>query len=284
MKILLTGGSGFIGSHLKKHLIKDNDVYEIKRKKANSSKSNNVFYHNGKTKELSKFFTSTKPDLVIHLASLFISEHDSSDLEKLVNDNILFSTQLLECCIKSGCKKFLNTGTSWQNFNNKDYNPVNLYSATKEAFFKILYYYHVAHDIDCINIKLFDSYGPNDKRKKLFYHINSAVNNKDNFDMTSGNQKINILHVEDICNGFILALKLLNKKKNIFKSYALSADKLISLKELVNKYLKINDLNLKINWGKKKYKKREVMKPWSKFELLPGWKPLIKLDKGLKLK
>lgn len=284
MKILLTGGSGFIGNNLKDYLSKDYDVYEIRRKKTKNKRINKVFYYDGEIKKLLNFFKSTKPDIVVHLASLFISEHNSLNVTNLVKDNILFSTQLLECCIQSGCKKFLNTGTSWQNFKNKEYNPVNLYSATKEAFFDIIYYYHLAHNVDCINLKLFDTYGPKDKRKKLFYHINLAVKKKKSFDMTLGNQKINILHVNDICNGFLIAINLLMKKDKVFKTYALSANKLITLKALVKKYLEINNLALKVNWGKKNFKKREVMLPWTKFELLPGWKQLIKLERGLKIK
>jgi CDP-3, 6-dideoxy-D-glycero-L-glycero-4-hexulose-4-reductase len=97
MKILLTGGSGFIGNNLKDYLSKDYDVYEIRRKKTKNKRINKVFYYDGEIKKLLNFFKSTKPDIVVHLASLFISEHNSLNVTNLVKDNILFSTQLLEC-------------------------------------------------------------------------------------------------------------------------------------------------------------------------------------------
>ncbi len=281
MKILLTGGDGFIGSHLKKFLSKNHEIFEVKRLKKNIQKNKNILYYDNNINDLLNFFNLHKPEIVVHLASLFISEHNVNDVSNLINDNILFSAQLVECAKKSECYNFLNTGTSWQNYNDKIYEPVNLYASTKEAFLKILYYYHIAHHINCITLKLFDSYGPNDKRKKLFYYLNSSKNDGI-LEMTKGLQMINILHVDDICAGFIKAIDLFKKDEGIFETYALSASENISLKDLVQKYIKINNLSLKINWGGKKYKEREVIIPWSKYQILPNWKPLVSLEKGLR--
>lgn len=281
MRILLTGGDGFIGGHLKKFLSKNHEIFEVKRLKKNRPKNKNILYYDNNINDLLSFFNLHKPEIVVHLASLFISEHNVSDVSNLINDNILFSAQLVECAKKSECNNFLNTGTSWQNYNDKIYEPVNLYASTKEAFLKILYYYHIAHHINCITLKLFDSYGPNDKRKKLFYYLNSSKNDGI-LEMTKGLQMINILHVDDICAGFIKAIDLFKKDKSIFKTYALSALENISLKDLVQKYIEINNLSLKINWGGKKYKEREVIIPWSKYQILPNWKPLVSLEKGLR--
>ena len=100
--------------------------------------------------------------------------------------------------------------------------------------------------------------------------------------MSEGNQNINLLYIDDICKGFELSINLFQNKKPFFKTYALSADELISLKNLVIKYLKIKKLNVKINWGKRKKRRKEVLNPWSNYILLPGWRQEIFLDEGLK--
>ena len=58
-----------------------------------------------------------------------------------MSSNITFGTQLVEAMVANGCYQFVNTGTSWQHYENDEYNPVNLYAATKQAFEDILRYY-----------------------------------------------------------------------------------------------------------------------------------------------
>ena len=284
MKILLTGTNGFVGKNLKIFLKRNHEIYEIKSfKRKNSNKINkSIFYYDYKINTLVDFFKSFKPDIVIHLASLFLVDHKSEDVKELIDSNVLFSSHLVEAMIQSNCKKIINTGSSWQNFKNENFNPVNLYAATKEAFFKILYFYHLSNDISCINIKLFDTYGKNDRRKKLFYLLDQASKKKSTLDMSEGNQNINLLYIDDICKGFELSINLFKNKKPFFKTYALSAEELISLKNLVIKYLKIKKLNVKINWGKRKKRRKEVLNPWNNYSLLPGWRQEIFLDDGLK--
>lgn len=282
MKILLTGTNGFIGKNLKIHLKNNHEIFEIKRLKKSVRKNKNIFYYDYEIKNLIDFFNSVKPDIVIHLASLFLSEHESHDINDLIKSNILFSSHIVEAMSKSKCRNIINTGTSWQNFNDEVYNPVNLYAATKEAFFKILYFYHLSHNINCVNIKLFDTYGQKDKRKKLFNILNQASKGERTIDMSDGKQKINLLHVNDVCKGFESALNLFKNRKTFFETYALSSREVITLKRLVTKYLRINKLNVKINWGKKKQREKEVVNPWSNYVLLPNWKQEIYLEYGLK--
>lgn len=111
------------------------------------------------------------PDIVIHIASLTSVTHDYSTIENLLRSNIEFPTKLLEAMEVAGVKKFINTGTTWQNYNSADYEPVNLYAATKQAFEDILKYYIFAKGFSSITLRLFDTYGPNDTRKNLYHYL-----------------------------------------------------------------------------------------------------------------
>ena len=51
---------------------------------------------------------------------------------------------------------------------------------------------------------------------------------------------------------------------------------------MVENFIKINNLNIKIGWGEKKYRKIEVFDPWNNFVNLPGYNPIYDLDNGLK--
>ena len=235
-----------------------------------------------KINSIIRYFKKIKPDLVIHLGALFISEHKSKDIENLISSNIKFTNFILEAMMVCGCNKIINTGTSWQNFNNEKYFPVNLYAATKQASMDILYYYHKVHGINFINLKLFDTYGPFDNRNKLFKLLISHNNKVKKLKFTKGYQKINLTHIHDVCRGFNIAKKILITKKKFGKDYAISAKENIKLRDLVENFIKINNLNIKIGWGEKKYRKIEVFDPWNNFVNLPGYKPIYDLDNGLK--
>ena len=281
MKIFLTGANGFIGSHLKNFLEKDGDeVFSCYRDKKFAGK--NDFIYEEKINNLINFFKKIKPDMVIHLGALFISEHKSHDVEPLISSNIKFTNYILEAMSKSGCDKIINTGTSWQNYKNNYYSPVSLYAATKQASLDILYYYHKVHNINYINLKLFDTYGPNDKRKKLFQLLLSHNNKSKKLKMTGGNQKNNLTHVFDVCRANNITKKILYSKKNCSLEYAVASSKNIKLKNLVNKFIKLNKLKINIGWGEKNYRKIEVFEPWNNYKIVPRYKPQYDLDDGLK--
>ncbi|WP_443864320.1 NAD-dependent epimerase/dehydratase family protein, partial [Fusobacterium ulcerans] len=132
----------------------------------------NIFEYDNDLKNMIKFLKENKFEIVFHLASLFIAEHESKDVDNLLNSNIVFGTHLLEGMKESENKLLINTGTSWQHYNSEEYNPVDLYAATKEAFEKILKYYVEAEEVRCITLKLFDTYGENDTRPKLINLLN----------------------------------------------------------------------------------------------------------------
>ena len=281
MKILITGANGFIGSNLKYFLLKKNyDVYSIYRKKTNHKKD---YFYNGNPINLVKLLSKIKPDVVIHLGALFIAEHKIDNIKQLIDSNIVFTNYLLEAMTISGCNKIINTGTSWQNFNNKDYSPTNLYAATKQAAFDILKFYHNTFNISYINLKLFDTYGPNDTREKLFNVLMKYQNSKKTLNMSKGEQKVNLTHVSDVCVAYHLSIKkLIKTKTKVGLEYGVSAKRNIKLKKLVNKFIEFNSLNININWGGRNYRKNEVFSPCSNLRPVPGYEPKISLEKGLK--
>jgi len=290
LNICVTGFTGFIGSNLVKELQKniDNKISVIVRSKNDFIKFNNdkLICHidDGTNKKLIDFFKKSKFDIVIHLASLCVKDHKEEDIYNIINSNILFGTRLLEACALSSVKTFINTGTFWQYYGGNTYNPVNLYSASKEAFESMAKYYCECHDLTFITLYLNDTYGPGDTRNKILNIWNSMENNQELM-MSPGNQKINILYITDVITGY---LNLISKIKiNFFKKskmykYVLKSNEDITLKQLYLIFEKISGKKLNIVWGGYDYKKRETMKIWNGGQIVPGWKNQISLKNGIK--
>ena len=155
---LVTGATGFVGSHLVRRLVRDGwQVHILGREGSrlpDAAEFTHVInhIHDGSTEGMVRCVTQAKPDVVFHLASLFLSQHTTKDVESLIASNVLFGNQLLEAMKVIEVSCIINTGTSWQHYNNEDYNPVCLYAATKQAFESILDYYVQACSIKAITV------------------------------------------------------------------------------------------------------------------------------------
>lgn len=290
IKVLVTGATGFIGSHLVKRLVSEGwQTHIIIRKASNLYLIKNVIdkiiihEHDGSTENMMEILKEVKPELVFHLASLFLARHRPDDIEALIKSNILFPTQLLEAMAANDTGYLINTGTSWQHYNNDEYNPVCLYAATKQAYEAIIKFYVESCNLKVLTLKLFDTYGPDDPRDKIFSLLKKSIIDGRELSMSPGEQLIDLVYIDDVIDAYILAAEmLLNNQGNNYQEYAVSSKKPIKLKDLAGLFEKAAMKKLPISWGGRQYRLREVMFPWSKGELLPGWEPKVSLEKGIK--
>jgi nucleoside-diphosphate-sugar epimerase len=288
MKIIITGATGFIGHAIATALLtQKHQVYAIIRPHTDTNKLAQgiaPFVDTGNTKALNQFFKETQADGLLHLASLILVNHTAEDIEGLIVSNILFSTRLLEASVQSNVKWFINTGTFWQHYEDEDYNPVNLYAATKQAFEDIAKYYYETNQINFVTIKLNDTFGAEDTRSKIFNLWGRAVKNHENLGMSGGEQIIDISYIENILDAYMQMIEHL-KEDNDFKFkgevFAISAKERMSLKALAKLYETITKTSVDITWGGRPYREREVMIPWTKGIPVPQWEQKIPLSTAI---
>ena len=288
-KALLSGATGFIGSHLSRHLLgEDWDVAIVTRVESDISVLGDlagriaVHRHDGTLEGMSAIMDTARPDVVFHLASLFLSDHRADQVEPLIRSNILFGTQLLEAMTGAGVRLLVNTGTGWQHYGNRQYDPVNLYAATKQAFEDVLRYYVEAVSVRAITLKIFDTYGPGDRRRKIFSLLREASERNEPLVMSPGEQQIDLVYIDDVLCAFIEAANLLlSDKVEGHESYIVTSGAPIVLRDLVDTYIRITGRHLTVRWGGRPYRTREVMLPWSAGKPLPGWRPNIGLEEGI---
>ncbi len=286
---LLTGITGFIGYHLAIRLVSEGwNVHAIIRKTSNIVKieeklGRNITFHiYDEENNLSQIMKQVSPSIVFHLASLFLANHKYEDISDLIDSNIKFGTQILDAMIENKIYYFINTGTSWQHYNNEKYNPVNLYAASKQAFEMIIKYYQEITPLKVINLKLFDTYGEEDTRPKILALLRKISETGENLCMSKGEQLIDIVHVDDVVEAFIVAAQYIIDKENLcLETYMVTSGKLIKLHDLVKVYEAIVKKKLNITWGGRPYRNREVMIPWNTGQTLPGWKARVDLVSGI---
>ena len=269
MRILVTGATGFVGQHLLPYLEKQgHEVYALVRPSTDGSKvyTNHLYVFEDDIEHLASYLLENHVDGIIHLASLYIAQHKPADIKNIVTSNVYLGTAVMEAAVKAGVKWFLNTGTIWQNYNVEPYSdrycPVNLYAASKQAFMDMAKYYTEVSDIKFCTLKLCDTYGANDTRRKIFALFEQIAKSGECLKMSPGDQKLDIVHIDNVVRDFEALAEKLDSGEQLREEYVVSSGRQKSLKEIAKQYEIDHQVILNIEWGGRPYRKREVMVPY----------------------
>jgi nucleoside-diphosphate-sugar epimerase len=290
---LITGATGFLGSHLVSHLaITGATITAITRplsdptRVAELPENVNIHTAKGDSGDLIECFEQAKPDVVFHLAARFAGTHGPEDIAGLIEDNVTFTAHVCEAAVKTGCPALVTAGTGWQNAGSASGDPTpapnTLYAASKQAADDIIDYYSRVSNLNAVTLKIYDSYGPNDPRRKFLAVLRDAAAKGETIDATPGDQLLHMVHVDDLIDGFIHAGNLLASGNLQGRaSHTLPSKQAVTLRELAELWMSANDRRAEIDWGRRPHRDGEIMVPWDG-EPLPGWSPQTDLKAGLK--
>ncbi len=282
MTVLLTGATGFLGSHLLEKLLHENyNVLILKRNRSNLWRINKLIHkvkvYNIDEVAISKPFKEQKVDIVIHTATNYGRENNN--ISNVLDTNLMFSIKLLETAIHFNTDTFFNTDTL-------SYKYLNSYSLSKKQFTEWLEYF--SDKIQVVNLKLEHIYGPKDDNTKFVtWLINQLLQNIPNIDLTEGKQKRDFIYIDDVVEAYIVLLKSY-KSLLSFSEFDVGTGNQVELRDFIlqvyNEVHKIKPTKAKLNFGAIPYRPGEPMKveedvgPLYKL----GWKPKTSLTDGIK--
>ncbi len=290
MNVLITGGSGYIGSRLVRRLHAEGHAVSLLLPADApldqlGGVADRLTIHRDahRWQGVQRAVREARPDLVYHLAALVLTGHAPEDVRRLVEANVLFGAELLEAMTGAGVGRLVVAGTHWQHYGDAAYDPVNLYAATKQAFEDLLVYWSHTTPLRTVVLKLFEVYGPDDPRPKLVNLLLRLAREGGEADLTPGEQLVDYVHVDDVVEAFAVAgARTAALAPGVRETYAVSSGAPVPLRRLVGEFEAALGRPLGVRWGAKAYRPREVMHPWTGGRPLPGWSARTPLRDGFR--
>ena len=277
MTILLTGATGFLGSHLLKALVnKGYEVVVLKRSTSNTWRlkgfENTFKSYDIDQVPLQKAFEEQYIETIIHTACVYGRKGES--IQQILETNLMFGIELLNT------GTFFNTGTLL-------YKYLNYYALSKKQFEEWL---QLASDkIQVVNLKLEHMFGEQDGNDKFTsWILNELQQEKNIIPLTAGTQKRDFIYIDDVVSAYLTCLEQAPQLKD-FNDIEVGTGVLtpvktfvILVKEVLEK-LKGKPIKTQLNFGALPYREGEIMEPQVDNSRLCslGWQPKRSLEENI---
>jgi nucleoside-diphosphate-sugar epimerase len=280
-KVIVSGGNGFIGSSLILCLLaKSIEVHAIVNENHQRLDAilpgDCIHVLHGGIGSVVEIVTRVIPDTIFHLAAVYAEPDSSRSVLRMIDGNLTLGACLLFAATQCSPQPvFINTGTYWQFDPNSTYSPNTLYAATKHAFQDILLFYRERWGVRSVSLVLYDTFGENDTRPKLWRRITTALPGE-SLRLSPGDQTIHLIHIDDTVSAFFQAAEMLQEHSAMEPLYSLSSPAPVKLRTLVEELNAKGNLNLNLQWGAVPYWEGQVLVPWVG-KALPGWVPKVEV-------
>ncbi len=301
MKILVTGGAGFIGSHLVEELVKAGHTVKVLDNFSLGTEENlktvrkKIEVVKGDLRDAETVTKLTKGvDIVFNLAAASSSPMFLEDLRNAVSVNVDGFINVLNACRDNKVKKLIYASTSsiYGNLTpplreDMPTPPVNFYASTKLLNEHLAALFAREYGLETIGFRFLSVYGPHEKSKGVYANLATQFlrcvqKGEQPVIYGDGSQTREFTFVLDIVQAHLLAM---NSKKNLAgEIFNVGTSKAHSLNELVSAINRVLNKNVKPKYVKNPVKNyiAAQLSDISKIKKLLGYEPKYTLEKGLR--
>jgi nucleoside-diphosphate-sugar epimerase len=295
-RILVTGGTGFIGSHLVRELIAQQaDVSVVASSDLNLWRIKDVL---SKVKIIKADIGSLncsmmisewpKVDVVYHLGAAGVNQSMDNE-DAILKTNIGGTQNLLKWSHKTGIKRFVYCGSCAEysrgsKFKETDWTvPLSIYGISKATGTILSKMYYEQYGLPVVCLRPFTAYGPYEASYRLIPSVIKHILEGKDLELTPGEQLRDFIFVKDVVDAFLIAGTKPGIEGEIFN---IATGKNTMVREVVEQLVKLSDSKAKMLFGAKNYRVNEPMEQTAditKTSSLLDWKAPTSLNEGLKL-
>ena len=284
-KILVTGASGFIGSHLCRRLVEDQaEVHAVYRTQA-PTEENDVRWWQADVSDIGAvrtLFRNIRPDVIYHLASHVKGAPNLEHVLPTFHSNLQSTVNLLTLAAETGCQRIVLTGSLAEpDPQNGELFPSAPYAAAKWASSGYARMFHALYQLPVVIARVFMVYGPAQQDlTKLIPYVTLSLLRGETPKITSGSRLVDWIYVSDVVDGFVA----LGQAPGIDgATLDLGSGELVSIRDIVQQVAGVVDPNSSAEFGALPDRPLEPTRLANPAETSAriGWKPRVSLREGL---
>lgn len=283
--ILITGSSGFIGSHLISSIIPNYKIIGISNKKQTSKMKN--FFHLEKDLVAEDIRIKSSLSTIIHLAALSDVRYCELNPSLCIDVNILGTKKILEMCRKNDTNLIFTSTSHVYGLPKKlpitedeVVKPTSIYATSKIMAENLCESYAKTYGLNITVLRLFSVYGPNSPLHNVVYNIMNQYMTKPTVVLGNLKSKRDFIYIDDV----IYAIKLVLQNQKGYEVFNVGSGCASTIKSVCDKVAKISKRNPGIESVMNKLRNndiREIKCSYSKINKIHKWIPKFDLDLGL---
>ena len=235
-KILILGSSGFLGSHLVKFLLKNNEVVQFDINPPPKKIADSEFIKGSILDKTLVTSAMKDVDIVYHFAAMTDIDIVNENPAQAIEVNIAGTSNVLEACVQEKIERFIFSSSVYV------YSEFGgVYKSTKQACELLIEDYNEMHDLAYTMLQLGSVYGPGAKQINLISRlINEALSLKEIHHYGTGEEVRQYIYVEDVVQAAATSIDKNYKNKKII----LLGNERITISELMDKIIFHTDSNI----------------------------------------
>jgi UDP-glucose 4-epimerase len=284
-KILITGASGFIGSHLCRRLCKDGiELHAISRVERSSHESRIQWWQGDLSDSATArdLVQAIKPGVIFHLASHVMGARNLENVLPTFRSNLLGTVNILTVASEVGCRRIVLTNSLEEPDPGDPASiPSSPYAAAKWASSGYARMFHALYELPVVILRLFMVYGPAQQDPgKLIPYVTRCLLRGEAPRLTSGQRDVDWIYVDDVVDGIIAAAQA---SKVEGKAIDIGSGELVSVRNVVEQLVSLINPNVQPVFGALAERPLEQVRTANVATALAllKWKPKTCLKEGL---
>jgi UDP-glucose 4-epimerase len=283
-KILVTGATGFLGSHLCRRLIEEGaQVHAVSR--SCQRQDADLCWWQGDMTDIAavrNLFDRVKPNVVFHLSGLATADPDRELVLPTLQSLLVSAVNILLAAAENGCRRTLLAASLTEpQMNNGEITPGSPYAAAKWASGAYARMFHKLYDVPVVMVRPYMTYGPGQDPRKLIPYVILSLLREQAPKLSSGDQQIDWIYIDDVVDGFVLAAQAPNIEG---QTIDLGSGVLVPIRAAVAQVVTLMEAKVKPLFGARVNRPFERPRRANTEDASQklGWKPDTSLEAGLR--